>query len=200
MSVSWRNPRRRRSLDKKSGSPDHQSEMEANDDKTERSPPQVTTHSQATEQADLMSLCVWEYNPIVRELSWFEAADVVLKFEIYILKFIPSRRPHTNSKPIVFKMYPFLSEIAFGCSWWRDAMFFMLFVERRNVVCGEAQFSRGCWWRGAIFLMLVVGREPPQFRPQAREAPVVLVPLVPPHNVDVEVSRPLKCVATNLAW
>ena len=48
--------------------------------------------------------------------------------------------------------------------------------------------------------MLVVGREPPQFRPQAREAPLVLVPLVPPHNVDVEVSKPPRDVATNLAW
>ena len=69
-------------------------------------------------------------------------------------------------------------------------MLFMLFVERCNsqeVVGGGAGFSRGCWW---IFLMLVVEREPPQFRPWAREAPLVLVPLVPPHNVDAEVRPP----------
>ena len=103
------------------------------------------------------------------------------KFRIYILIFIPSRRPKANSEPIVFKMYLFLSEIACTDFW------LLLLVERCNVVCGEVQFSRGCWW---IFLMLVVGREPPQFRPQAREAPLVLVPLVPPHNVDVEVRPP----------
>ena len=64
--------------------------MEANDDKTERSPPQVTTHSQATEQADLMSLCVWESKRIVRELSCFEADRCyfqVLDFYPYIYSF-----------------------------------------------------------------------------------------------------------------
>ena len=89
-------------------------------------------------------------------------------------------------------MFPFLSEIACNDFW-------LLLVERCNafyVVCGEVQFSRGCWW---IFLMLVVEREPPQFRPWAREAPLVLVPLVPPHNVDAEVRPPI-FVATNLAW
>ena len=65
----------------------------------------------------------------------------------------------------------------------------MLFVER----CNSHKVVGG-------ILMLVVGREPPQFRPQAREAPLVLVPLVPPHNVDVEVSKPPRDVATNLAW
>ena len=149
MSVSWRNPRRRRSLDKKSGSPDHQSEMEANDDKTERSPPQVTTHSQATEQTDLMSLCVWESNPsnyprIILIWSW--------QIGIYILIFIPSRRPQAIFKPIVLKMFPFLSEIACNGFW-------PLLVEICNafhVVCGEVQFSRGCWWRGGIFKRLLV--------------------------------------------
>ena len=102
---------------------------------------------------------------------------------IYILIFIPSRRPQANFKPFVFKIFPFLSEIACNDFW-------LLLVERCNafyVVCGEVQFSRGCWW---IFLMLVVEREPPQFRPWAREAPLVLVPLVPPHNVDAEVRPP----------
>ena len=111
---------------------------------------------------------------------------------IYILIFIPSRRPQANFKPFVFKIFPFLSEIACNDFW-------LLLVKRCNafhVDCREVQFSRGCWW---IFLMLVVEREQPQFRPWAREAPLVLVPPVPPHNVDAEVRPPI-FVATNLAW
>ena len=143
------------------------------------------THRPQSRQVWCLYVCG---NPIQLSENYLD-----FKFRIYILIFIPSRRPQANSEPIVFKMYPFLSEIACTDSW-------LLLMERCNVVCGEVQFSRGCWWRGAIFLMLVVGREPPQFRPQAREAPLVLVPLVPPHNVDVEVSKPPRDVATNLAW
>ena len=73
------------------------------------------------------------------------------KFRIFILIFIPSRRPQANSEPIVFKMYPFLSEIACNDFWpalggdmlcclWRGAILKRLLVEGRdflNVGGGE---------------------------------------------------------------